>query len=244
MLEKLGTGGMANVWEARQMSLDRIVAIKTLSKQFSADAADIRNFVAEAQSAAKLKHPGIVQVYDANVVQGLHYIVMEYVDGATVYFALTGVEVFGGYSCGDVLQMQLTEKVSDPMDINPKVSKMTSTLIEAMLAKDRRHRHRDWPSLLEDLARVRKCRALRRRLPFDAVSTIRRSRKREAAGSFRKTLPADWARIAGRGPAGIASASTPARAALLTVLILLAIAFILIKPANPSRSFWTASGRC
>ncbi len=75
---------MATVWKARQISLDRIVAIKTLSTQFAVDPADVARFHAEAQSAAKLKHPGIVQVYDANMESGLYYFVMEYIDGYTV----------------------------------------------------------------------------------------------------------------------------------------------------------------
>jgi|GEM_PF-394760 len=84
MLEKLGQGGMAAVWKARQISLDRVVAIKILSSRLASDAADIERFQKEAQSAAKLKHPGIVQVYDANVSNGLYYFVMEYVAGYTV----------------------------------------------------------------------------------------------------------------------------------------------------------------
>lgn len=84
ILEKLGEGGMAAVWKARQVSLDRIVAIKILSERFVLDESDITRFQSEAQSAAKLKHPGIVQVYDASSRNGMYYFVMEYVDGCTV----------------------------------------------------------------------------------------------------------------------------------------------------------------
>jgi len=84
MIEKLGEGGMAVVWKARQISLDRIVAIKMLSPRLATDSSDIQRFQAEAQSAAKLKHQGIVQVYDANVENGIYYFVMEYVAGYTV----------------------------------------------------------------------------------------------------------------------------------------------------------------
>ena len=83
MLSKLGEGGMAAVWKARQVSLDRVVAIKILSSRFASDASDIQRFQQEAQSAAKLKHPGIVQVYDANIQNGLYFFVMEFVDGYT-----------------------------------------------------------------------------------------------------------------------------------------------------------------
>lgn len=84
MIEPLGQGGMATVWKARQLSLDRIVAIKVLSAHFAGSPDDISRFQAEAQAAAKLKHPGIVQVYDANVAAGRYFFVMEYVAGYTV----------------------------------------------------------------------------------------------------------------------------------------------------------------
>jgi serine/threonine protein kinase len=83
IIEKLGEGGMASVWKARQISLDRIVAIKILSDRLAADPADILRFQTEARAAAKLKHPGIVQVYDANAEHGLYYFVMEYIAGYT-----------------------------------------------------------------------------------------------------------------------------------------------------------------
>jgi serine/threonine-protein kinase len=75
---------MAVVWKARQLSLDRTVAIKVLSSHLSADAEDIERFKLEAQAEAKLKHNGIVQVYDANVEAGSCYIVQEYVNGYSV----------------------------------------------------------------------------------------------------------------------------------------------------------------
>ena len=84
VLECLGQGGMASVWKARQLSLDRIVAIKVLSPRMARDVSDIERFLTEAKSAAKLKHPGIIQVYDVNAEDGLYYIVMEYVAGYTV----------------------------------------------------------------------------------------------------------------------------------------------------------------
>ncbi len=84
VLEKLGQGGMATVWKARQISLDRTVAIKILLSRMSRDQSDVDRFLAEARSAAKLKHPGIVQVYDANVDQNLYYFVMEHIGGYTV----------------------------------------------------------------------------------------------------------------------------------------------------------------
>ncbi len=84
ILERLGVGGMAEVWKARQVSLDRFVAIKILSARFSRATEDVTRFQQEAQAAARLKHPGIVQVYDANAIDGTYYFVMEYVAGYTV----------------------------------------------------------------------------------------------------------------------------------------------------------------
>jgi len=84
LIEKLGQGGMGVVWKARQLSLDRIVAIKVLAPSLSQNPENIRAIMNEARLAARLKHPGIVQVYDAGEEEGSCYFVMEYVDGYSV----------------------------------------------------------------------------------------------------------------------------------------------------------------
>lgn len=85
ILEKLGEGATAVVWKAHQISLDRLVVIKVLSDGLSKEPEDLKMFVAEAQTAAKLKHNGIVQVYDfSHTNDGRYYFVMEYVSGYTV----------------------------------------------------------------------------------------------------------------------------------------------------------------
>ncbi len=84
IIEKLGEGGMASVWKANQISLDRLVAIKILSPHLSIAAEDVERFQKEARSTAKLKHPGIVQVYDAKISNGLYCFIMEYIAGYTV----------------------------------------------------------------------------------------------------------------------------------------------------------------
>ena len=84
LLEKLGEGGMATVWKARQISLNRTVAVKILSTRGASDENDAVRFQSEAQTMAALKHPGIIQVYDANVHEGVYYLVMEYVAGYSV----------------------------------------------------------------------------------------------------------------------------------------------------------------
>ncbi len=82
--ERIGAGGMAVVWKAYQASLDRVVAIKVLRPEYAADPEEVRLFMDEARSAAKLSHPNIVQVYDTGSENGIHYFVMEYIAGQTV----------------------------------------------------------------------------------------------------------------------------------------------------------------
>lgn len=285
ILEKLGTGGMATVWKARQKSLDRTVAVKILSSRLTADSSDVERFQEEARAAARLKHPGIVQVYDANAQEGVYFFVMEYVAGYTVgdwlerkgvlseanalligesvadalsyawqqaqvihcdikpdnvmidadgtvkvadlglartlskmghdesqedimgtpaymspeqargdadldfradiyalgamlYQVVTGKMLFAGSSETEIVDLQVSERVPDPIDLNPKLSKAACWLIEKMLAKDRQYRHQDWESVRQDIQRVKKgMLPAGRRLP-DGVSTVRRSKRR------------------------------------------------------------------
>jgi len=84
LIEKIGEGGMATVWKARQLSLDRIVAIKILGKTSLPDQEARDRFRKEAQTAARLNHPSIVQVIDTGEMDHDAYLVMEFVDGLTV----------------------------------------------------------------------------------------------------------------------------------------------------------------
>ena len=79
--ETLGTGGMANVYLARDVVLDRPVAIKVLRKEYSASESFQKQFLLEARSAANLSHPNIVTVHDFGIADNLVYIVMEHVPG-------------------------------------------------------------------------------------------------------------------------------------------------------------------
>ena len=81
---QIGQGGVATVWKGRQLTLDRPVAVKVLQAQWEDDPADVERFQAEARAAAKLKHASIIQVHDANFIEGKYYIVMEFIDGYTV----------------------------------------------------------------------------------------------------------------------------------------------------------------
>lgn len=85
ILGKLGAGAMATVFKARQLSLDRLVAIKVLPRKFSSNAEFIARFYAEGRAAAQLNHPNIVQAYDVGKAGEFHYFVMEFVDGSTVF---------------------------------------------------------------------------------------------------------------------------------------------------------------
>lgn len=84
ILEMIGGGGMANVYLAHDMILDRDVAVKMLRLDFANDEEFIRRFHREAQSATSLVHPNIVSIYDVGEEQDLYYIVMEYVEGQTL----------------------------------------------------------------------------------------------------------------------------------------------------------------
>lgn len=87
IIGKLGAGAMATVFKAKQISLDRLVAIKILPRKFSKDPQFIERFYAEGRAAAQLNHPNIVQAFDVGKHGEYHYFVMEYVEGETVYDA-------------------------------------------------------------------------------------------------------------------------------------------------------------
>ncbi len=81
LLRRLGRGGMADVYLAEQLSLQRQVAFKVLKSNLGADDAYIRRFHNEARAAASLVHANIVQIYEVGWVEGVHFIAQEYVAG-------------------------------------------------------------------------------------------------------------------------------------------------------------------
>jgi serine/threonine protein kinase len=83
ILERIGSGGMGLVYKARQRSLDRVLALKVLPFAIASDE-DRARFREEARLAARLRHPGIVQVHDLESVQGLHFYTMDFVDGRSL----------------------------------------------------------------------------------------------------------------------------------------------------------------
>ena len=84
ILAKIGTGGMADVYKAKDHKLNRFVAVKVLKSEFREDTTFIRKFRSEAQAAAGLTHPNIVNVFDVGDDEGVYYIVMELIEGITL----------------------------------------------------------------------------------------------------------------------------------------------------------------
>lgn len=103
VISKLGAGAMAAVFKAKQLSLDRIVAIKVLPRKFSGNRQFIERFYAEGRAAAQLNHPNIVQAYDVGQAGEFHYFVMEFVDGKTVHDIITDSKRFGENEALDII---------------------------------------------------------------------------------------------------------------------------------------------
>ena len=82
--EELGSGGMATVYRGTDRVLGRTVAVKVLAPNYARDQAFVARFRREAQNAARMNHPGVVNVYDTGSDNGTHYIVMEHVQGRTL----------------------------------------------------------------------------------------------------------------------------------------------------------------
>jgi eukaryotic-like serine/threonine-protein kinase len=94
ILNKCGAGAMAVVYRAKQLSLDRTVAVKVLPKRLSRNAEFVERFYREGRAAAQLNHPNIVQAIDVAEANGFHYFVMEFVEGCTVYDELAEGKVY------------------------------------------------------------------------------------------------------------------------------------------------------
>ncbi len=109
---ELGRGGMARVYRGTDTVLGRPIAVKVLSAQYADDANFVTRFRREAQAAARLNHPNLVQVYDTGSDDGVHYIVMEYVDARTVADFLAG----GGRIMPE-RAVELAEAVCDALSV-------------------------------------------------------------------------------------------------------------------------------
>ncbi len=103
ILGRLGAGAMAVVYRAKQLSLNRMVAIKVLPKRFTENPEYVERFYKEGQAAAKLNHPNIVQAIDVGEAGGYHYFVMEFVDGKTVADDLTAGKICSEKEALDII---------------------------------------------------------------------------------------------------------------------------------------------
>jgi len=101
IIELLGSGGMGAVYKARQRGIDRLVALKILPSEAAGDPGFAERFTREARALAKLNHPSIVALYDFGHIHGLHYFIMEYVDGLN----LRQLEQAGRLSPREALQI-------------------------------------------------------------------------------------------------------------------------------------------
>ena len=126
ILGKLGSGAMAIVYQAKQLSLNRMVAIKVLPKRFSENPEYVERFFKEGQAAAKLNHTNIVQAYDVGQAGGYSYFVMEYVEGKTLYDDLSAGKVYPEKEALDIV-IQVAHALDHAhtkglihRDINPK----------------------------------------------------------------------------------------------------------------------------
>ena len=103
IMQKVGAGAMATVYKARQLSLDRIVAVKVLPRRLSENPEFVERFQKEGRAAAKLNHNNIVQAIDVGESGGYYYFVMEFVDGITVYDELAKCRVFDEQKALDII---------------------------------------------------------------------------------------------------------------------------------------------
>ncbi|MCX7806298.1 MAG: serine/threonine protein kinase, partial [Planctomycetota bacterium] len=84
LMERIGQGGMGTVFRARQISMDRVVALKVLTPRLASNKAFVERFMREARASAKLNHPNVIQGIDVGEAGGYYYFAMEYVDGPTI----------------------------------------------------------------------------------------------------------------------------------------------------------------
>jgi serine/threonine-protein kinase len=103
MLEKLGQGGMGTVYKARQLSMNRLVAIKVLHARLARDSAFLERFRREAHTAARFSSNNVVQAIDVGSAGELHYFVMEYVEGRTVRQEIDEGKIYGEREALDII---------------------------------------------------------------------------------------------------------------------------------------------
>ncbi|MGZ8606248.1 MAG: protein kinase domain-containing protein, partial [Actinomycetota bacterium] len=107
MVDRIAAGGMGEVFRARDAVLEREVAVKVLHRQLAGDNGFVERFRREARAAASLSHQNIVAVYDWGAVDGIYYMVMEYVRGQSAREVLNAEGVLAPAQAADVLLQTL-----------------------------------------------------------------------------------------------------------------------------------------
>lgn len=116
LISKLGKGAMATVYKARQISLDRIVAVKVLPKRSSGDPEFVDRFYKEGRAAARLSHNNIVQAIDVgSSPDGYHYFTMEYVEGKTLYDIMQPPPVGEGKAFSEAEALDIMIQMADAL---------------------------------------------------------------------------------------------------------------------------------
>ena len=110
IIKSIGEGGMANVYLAHDLILDRDVAIKVLRGDLAGDEKFVRRFQREALASSSLSHPNIVEMYDVGEDNGNYYIVMEYIDGKTLKQLIKKRGALTVSECIDIM-LQLTDGI-------------------------------------------------------------------------------------------------------------------------------------
>src|SRR5438552_3594396 len=117
IINMIGKGAMAKVYKARQVSLDRIVAVKVLPKKMSDNVEFIERFYKEGKAAARLSHNNIVQAIDVGTTpDNLHYFVMEYVEGKTLYDIMQPPPIGEGRTFSEAEALDITIQIAEALD--------------------------------------------------------------------------------------------------------------------------------
>jgi len=117
LMKEVGRGAMAKVYKARQVSLDRVVAVKVLPKKMGENKEFVDRFYAEGRAAARLSHPNIVQAIDVGSTPDgvFHYFVMEYIEGKTLYDMMQAPPAGDGHAFSEAEALDVTIQIADAL---------------------------------------------------------------------------------------------------------------------------------
>ena len=174
LMEKLGQGAMGVVYKARQVSMDRLVAVKVLHPQLAADPEFLQRLTREAHVAAKLSHNNIVQAIDVGSAGPLHYFVMELVEGKTIRQELDAGKVYGEREALEIV-LQIAQALEHAAPARPDPSRREAGQHRA---DGRRHRQAGRPGHGPRRGRPDAGRARAQGWPSARRTTSRRSRSR------------------------------------------------------------------